>query len=295
MRRSEERQGDDRLSTSEFFRQLITSPQAQQPKARGPACGPRPWPRALAAEWAACSSCRARLQCCPGPSQRVIKWLHARRCVMRHFLAPPCARHSMPAPTRSRTHAHACARIRSRTRTNKVPTLQHLSSTNPIPAHPGILRSRPPSASPSTTGAALRRPRAAAAVACRWWPHRWAGRPQGARCTPLPAVNTAGAGDNALPARNAAAAAVSWEMVAARMASHPLRHFHPGGGAAPAATPVSAFPPRQVVSDYLTAYDTAGAMMEARGRPVVVYTYRMAFRRPPGAAGAAGAARGSIA
>lgn len=33
-RRSEEWQGDDRLSTSEFFQQLITSPQAQQPKVR---------------------------------------------------------------------------------------------------------------------------------------------------------------------------------------------------------------------------------------------------------------------
>ncbi|KAL4439759.1 hypothetical protein ABPG75_002760 [Micractinium tetrahymenae] len=49
----------------------------------------------------------------------------------------------------------------------------------------------------------------------------------------------------------------------------------------------------QVVSDYLTAYDTAAAMMEAKGRPVVVYTYRMAFRRPAAAAG--GAAGGSAA
>ncbi|KAL4419385.1 hypothetical protein ABPG77_002912 [Micractinium sp. CCAP 211/92] len=44
----------------------------------------------------------------------------------------------------------------------------------------------------------------------------------------------------------------------------------------------------QVVSDYLTAYDTATAMMEAKGRPVVVYTYRMAFRRPAAVAGTVG-------
>lgn len=50
----------------------------------------------------------------------------------------------------------------------------------------------------------------------------------------------------------------------------------------------------QVVSDYLTAYDTASAMMEAKGRPVVVYTYRMAFRRPAAAA-AAGTAGSSAA
>ena len=47
--------------------------------------------------------------------------------------------------------------------------------------------------------------------------------------------------------------------------------------------------PAQVVSDYLTAFDDPMAMMEANGRPVVVYTYKMAFRRPAeGAAQAAG-------
>lgn len=33
----------------------------------------------------------------------------------------------------------------------------------------------------------------------------------------------------------------------------------------------------QVVSDYLTAYDDAGLLVAARGKPVVVYTYKMAF------------------
>ena len=42
----------------------------------------------------------------------------------------------------------------------------------------------------------------------------------------------------------------------------------------------------QVVSDYLTAFDDPAAMMEAQGRPVVVYTYRMAFRRSQAAAAA---------
>ncbi|PSC69239.1 hypothetical protein C2E20_7188 isoform B [Micractinium conductrix] len=53
----------------------------------------------------------------------------------------------------------------------------------------------------------------------------------------------------------------------------------------------------QVVSDYLTAFDDAQAMMAAQGRPVVVYTYRMAFRRPaaPGGGGAAGGARATAA
>lgn len=36
----------------------------------------------------------------------------------------------------------------------------------------------------------------------------------------------------------------------------------------------------QVVSDYLTPYDDAALLVAARGRPVVVYTYRMAFFAP---------------
>ncbi|KAI3431864.1 hypothetical protein D9Q98_010615 [Chlorella vulgaris] len=35
----------------------------------------------------------------------------------------------------------------------------------------------------------------------------------------------------------------------------------------------------QVVSDYLTSYDDPAALLGAMGQPVVVYTYRMAFRR----------------
>lgn len=42
----------------------------------------------------------------------------------------------------------------------------------------------------------------------------------------------------------------------------------------------------QVVSDYLTASDGAALMMQAGNKPVVVYTYRMAFRRPQTAAAA---------
>jgi hypothetical protein len=34
-----------------------------------------------------------------------------------------------------------------------------------------------------------------------------------------------------------------------------------------------------VVSDYLTSFDDPAAMMEAGGKPVVVYTYRMTFKR----------------
>lgn len=34
----------------------------------------------------------------------------------------------------------------------------------------------------------------------------------------------------------------------------------------------------QVVSDYLTPYDGEMLMMQAKDRPVVVYTYRMTFR-----------------
>ncbi|KAK9796302.1 hypothetical protein WJX73_009432 [Symbiochloris irregularis] len=36
----------------------------------------------------------------------------------------------------------------------------------------------------------------------------------------------------------------------------------------------------QVVSDYLTPYDGEMLMMQAKDRPVVVFTYRMTFRRP---------------
>ncbi|KAI7839807.1 hypothetical protein COHA_006605 [Chlorella ohadii] len=46
----------------------------------------------------------------------------------------------------------------------------------------------------------------------------------------------------------------------------------------------------QVVSDYLTAFDDPALMMQAGGKPVVVYTYSMAFRRPAAAAGEADAA-----
>lgn len=35
----------------------------------------------------------------------------------------------------------------------------------------------------------------------------------------------------------------------------------------------------QVVSDYLTPYDGEAMMLRAKNRPVVVYTYNMAFRR----------------
>jgi hypothetical protein len=49
------------------------------------------------------------------------------------------------------------------------------------------------------------------------------------------------------------------------------------------------------VSDYLTAFDDPMAMMEADGRPVVVYTYKMAFRRPAEAAAVAVAAAGQAA
>ena len=34
----------------------------------------------------------------------------------------------------------------------------------------------------------------------------------------------------------------------------------------------------QVVSDYLTPYDGEMLMMQAKDRPVVVFTYRMTFR-----------------
>ncbi len=40
-------------------------------------------------------------------------------------------------------------------------------------------------------------------------------------------------------------------------------------------------------SDYLTAYDGEQKMMQTRGRPVVVYTYRMRFERAPDSGGAA--------
>jgi hypothetical protein len=35
----------------------------------------------------------------------------------------------------------------------------------------------------------------------------------------------------------------------------------------------------QVVSDYLTPYDGERAYLSANGRPVAVYTYRLAFTR----------------
>ncbi len=37
--------------------------------------------------------------------------------------------------------------------------------------------------------------------------------------------------------------------------------------------------PVQVVSDYLTSFDDQAAYLRARNRPVVIYTYRMTFRR----------------
>lgn len=49
----------------------------------------------------------------------------------------------------------------------------------------------------------------------------------------------------------------------------------------------------QVVSDYLTAYDNPMAMMQAGGRPVVVYTYRMTFRRPAASSGSSSTGGGS--
>ena len=52
----------------------------------------------------------------------------------------------------------------------------------------------------------------------------------------------------------------------------------------------------QIVSDYLTADNDTMLMMRAKGRPVVVYSYRMALRRavPPVLAAVAEAA-GSVA
>lgn len=41
----------------------------------------------------------------------------------------------------------------------------------------------------------------------------------------------------------------------------------------------------RVRSDYLTAFDGEQKMLESRGRPVAVYTYRMSFSRVPDAAG----------
>lgn len=38
-------------------------------------------------------------------------------------------------------------------------------------------------------------------------------------------------------------------------------------------------PRLQVVSDYLTSFDDPAALIEAGGKPVVVYTYRMTFKR----------------
>ena len=35
-----------------------------------------------------------------------------------------------------------------------------------------------------------------------------------------------------------------------------------------------------MVSDYLTAYDGELALLQTNNRPVVVFTYRMLFRRP---------------
>jgi hypothetical protein len=40
-------------------------------------------------------------------------------------------------------------------------------------------------------------------------------------------------------------------------------------------------------SDYLTPYDGEQKMMQTRGKPVVVYTYRMRFERVPDRGGAA--------
>lgn len=71
------------------------------------------------------------------------------------------------------------------------------------------------------------------------------------------------------------------------------RHGHLfvwGGGGPAAATahpPDGARPPPagQVVSDYLTPYDGEKSYLEARNRPVAVYTYRMAFTRHSTCAG----------
>eukprot|EP01026_Neomeris_dumetosa_P022542 TRINITY_DN1940_c0_g1_i5.p1 TRINITY_DN1940_c0_g1~~TRINITY_DN1940_c0_g1_i5.p1 ORF type:complete len:351 (-),score=47.98 TRINITY_DN1940_c0_g1_i5:238-1245(-) len=41
----------------------------------------------------------------------------------------------------------------------------------------------------------------------------------------------------------------------------------------------------QVVSDYLTAFDDQVKLLEARGRPVVVFVYKMAFRRADNSVG----------
>ena len=40
----------------------------------------------------------------------------------------------------------------------------------------------------------------------------------------------------------------------------------------------------QVVSDFLTSMDDQGAYMKTMNKPVVIYTYRMAFTRDSGAA-----------
>lgn len=67
----------------------------------------------------------------------------------------------------------------------------------------------------------------------------------------------------------------------------------PGTGALPCHSAEPTLPPpptphAQVVSDYLTSFDNPQLMMQAGGKPVVVYTYSMAFRRPAAAAPAAG-------
>ena len=43
-----------------------------------------------------------------------------------------------------------------------------------------------------------------------------------------------------------------------------------------------------MVSDFLTPADDAGLLLEARGRPVVQYTYRMEFSRAPPQPGVVG-------
>ncbi|PRW33134.1 hypothetical protein C2E21_7942 [Chlorella sorokiniana] len=61
-------------------------------------------------------------------------------------------------------------------------------------------------------------------------------------------------------------------------------HWRPEAEAAAAAGGGVQVVATQVVSDYLTAFDDPAMMMQAGGKPVVVYTYSMAFRRPAAAA-----------
>lgn len=224
-RRSEEWQGDDRLSTSEYFQQLIASPSSPQPKVSGlperggrhgrlplaPSCDAAKEQTALLPLAAACglSNCNC------GPLKAVQ--------LADHSIQPALAG-QQPTPA-----IHALQ-----------PAIYALQPC----------RSRPHNASRSTTGGPRPRRQPHRAAACKWWLLRWAAGLRGLIAGALACAQ------HSTPIAHLCRLLAPGRLMVCHEAIHLV-------------CPIS-----QVVSDYLTAFDDPAMMMQAGGKPVVVYTYR---------------------